>query len=508
VQHVSILRLFLALCVYAIRSELNEHSAFVKADKSIYWLPSLYFQDPQNGSFIRVPERPEHKIYYYNRAEDNETIGEFPQEFRMIAGDQDSRSLATSLQQQAVTQWYCHDPDTVASGFPEGFTACGYGFAGSIHFPHCWNGEDFDIDNPYAHMSYPIGNAPDSGYCPASHPNVMPHIFIEFWFDVSEFNGLYTASDNPWVLSNGDATGYGFHADFINGWQTGILKNAMTNCDIGESGAPLSDCFDVWTDAERNACNQTSVVPEVIDGWLEHLPGCNPVTTGPARAVAGTCDWSYPTSLTSNSTEEVSNAASSAVSSDVTPTTSLQAVSASVVYSTTSATSSVLSSPLPSNEALDVSSTSTTTTDSSPTSETTMTFTSTTSSAAEATASPVSSSSNVTLPAGWTSAGCYTDSIHPRALSGINLANIGTKITSSGCAAYCDKRGYNIAGTEYGGQCFCGQSLHQSTKAADSICNMPCAGDATQICGGSAALNIFSNGGTSLASTKRAVRGA
>lgn len=30
-------------------------SSLVKADKSNYWTPSLYFQDPSNGSFISVP---------------------------------------------------------------------------------------------------------------------------------------------------------------------------------------------------------------------------------------------------------------------------------------------------------------------------------------------------------------------------------------------------------------------------------------------------------------------
>jgi len=30
-------------------------SSLVEADKSNYWTPSLYFQDPTNGSFISVP---------------------------------------------------------------------------------------------------------------------------------------------------------------------------------------------------------------------------------------------------------------------------------------------------------------------------------------------------------------------------------------------------------------------------------------------------------------------
>jgi hypothetical protein len=65
------------------------------ADKSNYWMPNLYFQDPQNGSFIRVPEQPYHKIYYkYGDGDGNydTDITEFPQEFRMIAGSPFYRS--------------------------------------------------------------------------------------------------------------------------------------------------------------------------------------------------------------------------------------------------------------------------------------------------------------------------------------------------------------------------------------------------------------------------------
>jgi hypothetical protein len=136
----------------------------------------------------------------------------------MLAGNPDLRSSPDTVQAQGITQWYCHGPpDVVASdgGFAKGFTSCDYGLAGSIHFPQCWNGQAFDITNPTAHMSYPVGDHPDSGPCPDSHPHVMPHIFIEYWFDISVFDGQYGAGDNPWVLANGDPTGYGFHADFV-----------------------------------------------------------------------------------------------------------------------------------------------------------------------------------------------------------------------------------------------------------------------------------------------------
>ncbi|KAF2087626.1 WSC-domain-containing protein, partial [Saccharata proteae CBS 121410] len=270
---------------------------YVKPDKSSYWQPKLFFQDPNNKTFTIVPES--HRVLYYqNRASDPETgesdpsiIQEFPEDFRMIAGDAMQRAPAETEQLQNVIQWFCHGPDVQSSGFPN-FTSCPDGLAASVQFPYCWNGDDIDINNPSAHVSYPnnsAGNAAvDSGACPSTHPKILPHIFIEFWFDTTSFDGLYTESDSPWVLAQGDPTGYGMHADFLNGWETGVLENAMKNCDIGESGRPLSECFDVYTDDERNACSVGQLVNEDVSGWLDALPGCNPLQDGPSMAVMKT----------------------------------------------------------------------------------------------------------------------------------------------------------------------------------------------------------------------------
>ena len=104
--------------------------------------------------------------------------------------------------------------------------------------------------------------------------------------------------------------------------------------------------------------------------------------------------------------------------------------------------------------------------------------------------------SGVTLPSGWTSAGCYSDALSPRSLSGISFAWWGEAMTSSGCAAYCSKMKYSMAGTENGGQCFCGNSLVQSKAMPSTSCKTPCQGDASQICGGPGMLSVFKSGGT------------
>ena len=194
------------------------------ADKSNYWMPNLYFHDPNNGSFIRVPEQPYHKIYYkYGKGDGtyDTDITEFPQEFRMIAGDMFYRSDQGFAMGPYGSElgWFCHGgdgyPDVTAVGFPTGFTACPNGFASAITMPSCWNGEPFNISNPGAHMAYPVADGLAGCQAPYNVAR-FPQIFAEYWLNIDTFNGLYTADDQPFVLSMGDPTGFGFHLDFVS----------------------------------------------------------------------------------------------------------------------------------------------------------------------------------------------------------------------------------------------------------------------------------------------------
>ena len=125
-----------------------------------------------------------------------------------------------------------------------------------------------------------------------------------------------------------------------------------------------------------------------------------------------------------------------------------------------------------------------------------------TSTSAAAVTSASSAPPNVTLPTGWTAYGCYSDNLNPRSLDFNGWW--GEDITSSGCADFCHTQGYSIAGTENSGQCFCGNELVKSTQQALSACNMACKGDASQICGGSATLSIFSSSQPSTSKARRA----
>src|SRR5271170_7390592 len=90
----------------------------------------------------------------------------------------------------------------------------------------------------------------------------------------------------------------------------------------------------------------------------------------------------------------------------------------------------------------------------------------------------------------WTSEGCYTDSVGARTLTGATYN--GNGMTDEACVSFCDGKTFAYAGTEYAGQCYCGNSLASTgTAAAATDCNMACTGNSSEACGGPNRLNIF-----------------
>ncbi|EWG47706.1 hypothetical protein FVEG_07758 [Fusarium verticillioides 7600] len=89
----------------------------------------------------------------------------------------------------------------------------------------------------------------------------------------------------------------------------------------------------------------------------------------------------------------------------------------------------------------------------------------------------------------WMNLGCYSDTTLSRTLSNsLNIAGNTNKKCQDACAA----AGYKYAGTEFGNQCFCGNTIDNSgAPIAASTCNKACAGDSTATCGGPNALSLF-----------------
>ena len=111
------------------------------------------------------------------------------------------------------------------------------------------------------------------------------------------------------------------------------------------------------------------------------------------------------------------------------------------------------------------------------------------------TASPTSTSPSTTsgLPSGWQYKGCYIDNANGRVLP-FQLPD-NSSLTVESCVQSCYQLGYSVAGAEYSTQCFCGNAIYAGgvLASSDTDCNMPCGGNAKEMCGAGNRLSTYSN---------------
>lgn len=83
--------------------------------------------------------------------------------------------------------------------------------------------------------------------------------------------------------------------------------------------------------------------------------------------------------------------------------------------------------------------------------------------------------------------GCFGDDSH-HDLNGAtwNSADLSTE----SCLKFCEDVGFSYAGTQSGTQCSCGNQYGSYGQSND--CNIPCAGDTNQICGGVGSNSVYS----------------
>ncbi|KAG9197338.1 hypothetical protein G6514_001861 [Epicoccum nigrum] len=86
---------------------------------------------------------------------------------------------------------------------------------------------------------------------------------------------------------------------------------------------------------------------------------------------------------------------------------------------------------------------------------------------------------------GVTSLGCFVDNGN-RVLP-MGFAN-AQDMTAAKCAQNC--AGYSYFGTQYSSECYCGHTV-PTTSAPASECNMACAGNSDELCGGGMRLNVY-----------------
>ncbi|GLB44802.1 putative wsc domain-containing protein [Lyophyllum shimeji] len=260
----------------------------IPEDKSNYWFPHLYFQWA-DGTFTSLSGGAVICTTSYDTTFDKPgTTTAFPDDFRMLSGDPTLRTYdPNSYAQQAIT-FLCLDFNGVTTrhnSLPA--KVCPSGIRAQVNFPSCWDGKNLDSPDHKSHVAFPSGG-PDSGSCSdPKYPVTLPRIFIEVYWntEMDKYRSQAMNSSQPYVYSYGDPTGYGYHADFMNGWDKGVLQRAVEECNCNIYGDPTC-CVEkgIFHMNKGQQCHITKTVDEATTGTLAKLPGNNPVQKEGVRA--------------------------------------------------------------------------------------------------------------------------------------------------------------------------------------------------------------------------------
>ncbi|OAA38041.1 hypothetical protein NOR_06786 [Metarhizium rileyi] len=525
-------------------------TAMIAGDNSNYWVPSLYFKDPKTGKLEDVELFYANAYYFFEPT--NDDIKAFPVGLQIVSGnpalrtppkDGASSNLNPGKGPVNPIKWTCprsnfdppswpaasdglmagiQDPNNKGEGvgFPDR-NCDGYAspLRGDIHFPSCYNPKA-GLENYKENMVFPTDNGKGKSDCPSGWIHV-PHLFLEVYWNTPLFKDRWEQGkgQQPFVLSNGDATGYSNHGDFMAAWDETLLQHIIDTCNAGSQG--MDKCPGI-KGLNKGDCTIKSPVDETISGVLDALPGQNPIT-----------GWSYGGNGTSGGGKEPqpsqSQSAGGGNTAKVTNTNQAGGGNSNIASPTKSHSAGGDNTALPINSQptggdatgkpskaqptevnrstpTDKSGTNPGLTsqvgDSKPTlpaqaSECTRKLhtvyetVTVTAKLPGTTDQPTANSTRTT--AGFNYAGCFKDS-PDRVLNGQQRPNLGI-MSNEKCVTHCKTAGFALAGTEYGGQCYCGNELVGSKKLDDSACNVSCEGDKSDKCGGGWALSVYSKDG-------------
>jgi hypothetical protein len=210
-------------------------SQSVQSDKSVYWAPQVY--GIANGSFTPLPTKT--RFYYFvNGNTDNDTVSAFPEGLRLLVGDANSKSAP----RVDHTVWECFTTSDIAGRSLTSNTfnfdsTCPGGLKSDITFPSCWDGVNLWLPNS-AHVVHPADNF-RSGHCPWSHPIKIPTIMLEHTWRPNDWSPSTKLKGNL-VLANGDTTGFGYHADFVNAYVQKVMTSDITQAMFADK---VIDCL-------------------------------------------------------------------------------------------------------------------------------------------------------------------------------------------------------------------------------------------------------------------------
>jgi hypothetical protein len=86
---------------------------------------------------------------------------------------------------------------------------------------------------------------------------------------------------DTFTLAMGDNTGYGWHFDFFNGWDSGAIPKLIANCPQGEYGnEDVGSCPDFQPGGKTDQCKLSVSYKENVDSKRRTIGKSNMANIG------------------------------------------------------------------------------------------------------------------------------------------------------------------------------------------------------------------------------------
>lgn len=233
-----------------IKGKYNTTTSELIPNLSIYWAPSMYIV--KHGVHHLVPSfaRTYYRITLRSDG-DTSRIHAFPPFLRMIVGDA-SRKIAWASEDvhRDNIRWTLRTINRNSTNYLHhgdwSYLVNNKDLANidelelKLRFPECLAVNSCtgvpitESEDWRSHAAYISGWDHDrQSFCPKTHPYQIPMLDLEVRYKldpIRELLGVDHVNDvSNWILSSGDKSGAGGHADFVNGWPTELMQNMIQN---------------------------------------------------------------------------------------------------------------------------------------------------------------------------------------------------------------------------------------------------------------------------------------
>ncbi|KAM0331353.1 hypothetical protein ACHAQA_003025 [Verticillium albo-atrum] len=193
-------------------------SCNVQADRSSYWIPTLYYVSKNATVPVKVAI---FHVYYHGQNEDREP---FPADFSIISGNPNLTEDEAREQGGIGMSWHFEDSSEEKDAWQLPKQKGGGWLRGNIGFPT-------SVVKDESLSRYRECTSKDEPGC----FNVL-RMFFAIWYDLRD--DWFDFEDGAYLtLSSGG--GHTYHGDFINGWETSmaeqIVRDTKNYVEVGET---------------------------------------------------------------------------------------------------------------------------------------------------------------------------------------------------------------------------------------------------------------------------------